>query len=290
VAHLGGLSRTTNVSLTFMPVNDPPTITGLGDYQILEDTYTGDIPFTIGDIETAASNLVLGVSSSNPNLVPNVPANLVLGGSNASRTLRIYPATNANGATTITVLVSDGTTTTNRQFTLTVTPVNDPPALLSFPTQYTYPGVTLSFALPATDPDVPVNTLSFSLVSPPAGASVDAATGIFTWTPDGSQLGPHLLNAVVTDNGTPNLSGTNSYTVVVLETLTSNALSLVNDDWVLAWNSIPGRTYRVQFKNDLTETAWSDLPGDVTATGTVSSKSDFVGAATQRFYQILLLP
>ena len=95
-----------------------------------------------------------------------------------------------------------------------------------------------------------------------------------------------ITEAVVAVEG----EGVRNYTVVVLETLTSNALSLVNDDWVLAWNSIPGRTYRVQFKNDLTETAWSDLPGDVTATGTVSSKSDSIGAATQRFYQILLLP
>ncbi|HEY6167967.1 MAG TPA: LamG-like jellyroll fold domain-containing protein [Verrucomicrobiae bacterium] len=289
VAHLGGLSRSTNISLTFTAVNDAPTLSSIGNYQIPEDSFAGPIAFTIGDVETPASNLVVSVSSSNTNLVPNATNNLVLGGSDASRTLRIYPATNQNGVATITVSTGDGVAVTNRSFTFTVTPVNDPPTLLPLPAHYTYPGVPVSFVVSATD--LETNTCMFSLVNPPAGATVDAATGLITWTPDNSQLGNFVLLARATDNGAPNLSGTNGYSITVFEAMSkTNVMDLVNGDWTISWNSIPGRTYRVQYKDSLYDATWSDLPGDVIATGTVSSKTDAVGALTCRFYQILLLP
>jgi hypothetical protein len=45
----------------------------------------------------------------------------------------------------------------------------------------------------------------------------------------------------------------------------------------LVWSSQPGRTYRVQYKNDLTGASWTDLAGDVTATGATATKTDPVG-------------
>jgi hypothetical protein len=59
----------------------------------------------------------------------------------------------------------------------------------------------------------------------------------------------------------------------------------------LVWSSAPGRTYRVQFKADLSATTWTDLSGDVTATGRTATKSDStLGGATQRFYRVIQLP
>jgi len=71
----------------------------------------------------------------------------------------------------------------------------------------------------ASDPDVPLQTLTFSLApSAPEGASIDSATGVFTWTPSFAQ-GPstNVLIVRVTDDGEPRLTATNSFSVVVRE-------------------------------------------------------------------------
>jgi hypothetical protein len=55
----------------------------------------------------------------------------------------------------------------------------------------------------------------------------------------------------------------------------------------LTWNSQPGTVYRVQAKDDLRLTSWTDVSGDVTATGTNASWTDeSLAAHSQRFYRI----
>lgn len=56
------------------------------------------------------------------------------------------------------------------------------------------------------------------------------------------------------------------------------------------WQSVAGRTYRVQFKNSLNEAAWQDLSGDVTASGAITSKIDSSSAAQpSRLYRVRLV-
>jgi hypothetical protein len=60
---------------------------------------------------------------------------------------------------------------------------------------------------------------------------------------------------------------------------------------ILTWLSISGRTYRVQYKTELTQASWTDRSGDVTAAGAVSTKTDnTLGSASPRFYRVALLP
>jgi hypothetical protein len=99
--------------------NTPPIISDITDRTINMNTGTGPIPFTIGDAETAATNLTLSGSSSNTGLVPN--ANIVFGGSGSNRTVTVTPAPSQIGSTTITVTVGDGTLTASDTFVLTVT-------------------------------------------------------------------------------------------------------------------------------------------------------------------------
>lgn len=68
-----------------------------------------------------------------------------------------------------------------------------------------------------------------------------------------------------------------------------NSNSTSNGSFGLQWSAIPGRTYRVQFKSDLSSTDWSDLPPDVVAVTNTASKADPL-TNTQRFYRISLLP
>jgi hypothetical protein len=61
---------------------------------------------------------------------------------------------------------------------------------------------------------------------------------------------------------------------------------LVNGDVVLSWQTIHGKTYRVEYKNDLDEQQWAPLGGDYIASGASLSIVDPVGDIRQRFYRI----
>jgi hypothetical protein len=58
----------------------------------------------------------------------------------------------------------------------------------------------------------------------------------------------------------------------------------------LVWSAVPGRTYRVQFKQSLNDPGWLDLPGDVVARATTAAKIDVLGDDTgERYYRVLLI-
>jgi len=122
---------------------------------------------------------------------------------------------------TITVVVTDNGSpplSATNTFTVTVNEVNSPPSLTVPPNQTINELTTLSVTASATDPDIPTNTLTFSLISPPAGMTINPASGAINWTPTEAQ-GPstNTITVVVTDDGSPPLSATNSFTVVVNE-------------------------------------------------------------------------
>jgi hypothetical protein len=56
----------------------------------------------------------------------------------------------------------------------------------------------------------------------------------------------------------------------------------------LTWTAVSNAAYRVQFNSDLSSTTWTDLVGDVLASGTRASKTDT--PPTNRFYRIRVLP
>ncbi len=76
---------------------------------------------------------------------------------------------------------------------------------------------TLTVTNTATDLDVPANSLTYSLVSAPVGASI-SSDGIITWSPvEADGPATNIFTAVVTDNGSPPSSATNSFNVITKE-------------------------------------------------------------------------
>ena len=61
-------------------------------------------------------------------------------------------------------------------------PANTAPVLVPIPNQDVEEGSTLTFTASATDADAG-QTVTYSLVGAPAGASIDPNTGVFSWTP-----------------------------------------------------------------------------------------------------------
>ena len=87
-------------------------------------------------------------------------------------------------------------------------------------------GVNLRITNNATDVQVPPQTLSFSLPIAPTNAALAASNGIFTWRPLVIQAdSTNPVRIVVTDNGSPNLSATQNFNVIV-NPLTRPALTV----------------------------------------------------------------
>lgn len=59
----------------------------------------------------------------------------------------------------------------------------------------------------------------------------------------------------------------------------------------IEWEANAGRSYRLQYKNALSDPTWQTLPGKVTATGPTASHTDLTATGqTRRFYRVLLVP
>ena len=101
-----------------LPPNTPPFISDIPDKVTLKNQLCPDISFRVTDAETPAGELTLRASSSNPALVH--VDNITFGGTGTNRTVRIAPATNQTGVTTITITVSDGDRTASDSFVLWV--------------------------------------------------------------------------------------------------------------------------------------------------------------------------
>ncbi len=215
----GTLTASSNFLLTVTAVNDAPAITDIANRSVDEDANTGAIPFTLGDLETAATSLVVTRASSNLTLVPL--ANVVLGGTGASRTVTITPAANLSGTATITVRVSDGVLTTTDTFLLTVTAVNDPPTVSDIANRTIHEDAnTGAVAFTIGDVDTALATLTVSGSSSdvtlvPNASIVFGGIGAartVTVTPAPNQNGSATITVSVSDGST---LGTDTFLLTV---------------------------------------------------------------------------
>lgn len=129
-----------------------------------------------------------------------------------------------------------------RAFQVVVRDDNSPPVLAGIPDRTLAEGQTLAFTCEALDPDLPAQVLTFSLgPGAPAGATLDPASGAFSWTPQDFQGGASYdLVIEVRDNGTPPLVATRSFRVTVRDTRSDYTLRLGSTNLVAgAAQSIP---------------------------------------------------
>jgi hypothetical protein len=105
-----------------------------------------------------------------------------------------------------------------RNVTITVTEANTAPVLAPISDVSVAQGGFLAFIASATDADIPDQVLTYSLgPGAPAGATIDRFSGLFTWSPPPTQKpGTNFVTVRVTDNGVPNLSATQRFTITLL--------------------------------------------------------------------------
>ncbi len=111
------------------------------------------------------------------------------------------PAENWFGTDNFTYRVFDGVFySAPATVTITVHPVNDPPVLESIGPQSVYELELLTFTIVAYDVDSPPETLTYSAMNLPVGASFDPETQTFSWTPSRDQSpGTYYVTFLVSD-------------------------------------------------------------------------------------------
>ncbi len=90
---------------------------------------------------------------------------------------------------------------------------NSAPAITSTPVTSATVDVLYSYDVEADDPNAG-DTLTFSLVTAPAGMTIDPSTGLINWTPGAGDAGDNAVEVMVEDQG--GLSATQAFTITVI--------------------------------------------------------------------------
>jgi len=169
---------------------------------------------------------------------------------------------------------------------------NTPPVLSAVGNVTITAGQTLRITNSATDPDIPAQTLTWSLGVQPAGATISAANGLIMWRPAISQSpSTNLFTVAVTDNGVPSRGATQSFSVVVLRPATPvfSSPGIVSGTFQCAVSGSVGPDYSVYASTNLLN-GWQLLlltnPVVLPFQFTDPNATNF----QQRYYRVLLGP
>jgi subtilisin family serine protease len=105
---------------------------------------------------------------------------------------------------------------------------------------------------------------------------------------NGVDLVPALTNKMVTHG---RLNVAKAIELIVPPALLITNLSVSPDGQSLSftWKVRAAKTYRVQYKNNLNELDWIDLPTVPTISGSTASITDIHSTISQRFYRVVQL-
>jgi hypothetical protein len=243
------LSTTNTFTVTVNEINVPPvlppqtnrTIVALTPLTVTNTASDADIPantitYTLLSAPTNAAVDASGVISWSP-AIAQVPS------TNVFTTV----ATDSNP-----LAVNSQHLSATNSFTVVVSAIHNGPSLALQTNRTINEQTALILTNAATDNDIPLRQLTYSLLNAPSGASIDT-NGIITWTP--SELeGPstNIFTTTVADDGNPQLSSTNTFVVFVNEINTPPSLPSQTD------RTITGLTTLV-VTNSATDT---DLPAN----------------------------
>ena len=201
-------------TITVGNVNRPPVFTNPGNRAVAEGQLL-TIALTASDPD---GDLLVFSSSTLPN-----GASLVPGLTNGTATFSWTPAAGQASATpySVTVTATDpGGQFISQTFTITVSttaPVNRAPTVTNPGNKTVTTGQPLSFTITGSDPDGNALTFSAGATLPP-GATLNATTGAFCWTPTTGQASatPYSVTVTATDNGSPALTSASvTFTITV---------------------------------------------------------------------------
>lgn len=176
---------------------------------------------------------------------------------------------------------------------ITGTPIvsNTAPVLTAIPNQTLIAGQTLTVSNTATDSDVPAQTLNFSLLNAPAGATIDQSLGVFTWRPTIAQSpSTNVISVKVEDNGVPSLSATQSFLVTVIKPAKPSLsnVGISNQQFTFIINGDSGPDYAIEASTDLEN--WSSIWTNPSPTPPFQFTDPDIMNFPRRFYRVRIAP
>jgi hypothetical protein len=222
--------RTNSFTVVVNEINTPPKLT-VPASQTLDELTPLNVSASATDADLPPNPLTFSLISQ--------PAGMQIDPNSGAITWTPSEA-QGPGTYTITVVVTDfSSSAVNAQhlsdtnsFTVTVNEINTPPQLTVPANQRINELTPLNVSASATDSDLPLNPLTFSLVNPPSGMIIDPNTGAISWTPTEAQ-GPstNTITVTVTDSNpaavnSQHLSVTGSFIVIVDEVNTPPQLTV----------------------------------------------------------------
>jgi uncharacterized repeat protein (TIGR01451 family) len=266
-------------------------VTNLGPAAALGLTLTNSVPAGFAVLAADASQ---GTVSTTGNLVTGTLGPLAAGG---VALLTIQAQAQLSGSWTNTAVLSSASSDSvpgNNAASMPVF-VNAVPMLSPLADLTVAEGQPIApVAFTVGDSETPAGSLGVSgtsanlLLVPNAGLLFNGSGSQRTLTilPVAGVTGDAVLTVEVSDGLA---SASRSFTLTVLPR-PMVALPVIEEAGVrLTWTAVPGRSYRVQYKDDLGTPAWTLLGADLLAVESTLSALDPAPAPQQRFYQILLL-
>jgi hypothetical protein len=200
----------------------------------------------------SASNLPAGVTAT-------FATNPITGGPNM---LTLTASNNViSGTTNVTVIATAGLISHTKTISITLTgPTNTPPVLAAITNRTVNVGQTVTFIASATDTDSPPQTLTYALLAGATNAVINTNTGAFSFRPLVTQANStNSFSLAVFDNGTPSMSATQSFSVMVnpLSTPVVGNVSIAGGKFTLSVNGQSGPDYAVETSTNLFQ--WSNV-------------------------------
>jgi hypothetical protein len=94
----------------------------------------------------------------------------------------------------------------------------------------------------------------------------------------------------VTDAGTPVLVATQQFSIAVAGRPLITSIGVTSSVVSVTWSALPGQFYQLQYATNLGGESWSAIQPDVQALDDTVTHTNSVGAGTQQFYRVLVLP
>ncbi|MDZ7858116.1 cadherin domain-containing protein [Sphaerotilus sp.] len=194
----GSLTTSQAIAVTITPVNDnAPAITSGSTASIVENT-TAVMTVTATDVDVPAQTLTFSITGGADAARFTIDA--------ATGVLSFLPApdheapgdADTDNVYDVTVQVSDGGLTSSQAIAVMVTAVNDnAPSITSGSTASVAENTTAVMTVMATDADLPVQTLTFSITGGADAArfTIDAATGVLSFLAAPDHEAPSDANA-----------------------------------------------------------------------------------------------
>ncbi|WCJ60054.1 lamin tail domain-containing protein [Fontisphaera persica] len=165
---------------------------------------------------------------------------------------------------------------------------NRRPIIEDVPPQELIAGQELALDLTAFDLDWPPQTLTFlPPVNAPLGLALSPA-GQLRWQPLPSQAGVYDLCIRVRDDGTPNLTATNCFTIIVHAPpqFHDSTWDAHSGSLTLRWSAITGKRYQLEASDSLSAPHWQPVGAPVTATENHLEMQVYPPAGGQRYYRV----